>query len=157
MAKDLTDRGERRLPACRIRQLAGCTCTRGLASDLGNSCGWPPTHVFGRLPKTAGWQPALPSRWPGQITPHNPQLTTRLGYWNLSFFGACNLGFASSLHTAQKRRNTRTPRDQPPLRKRQRSVAARSPYFASAAELVKKPVSGLVALAVWRDSTRPIS
>ncbi len=51
----------------------------------------------------------------------------------------------------------KVPRDQPPLRKRQRSVAARSPYFASAAELVKKAVSGLVALAVWRDSTRPIS
>src|SRR4029077_1599046 len=50
--------GEHRLPACSIRQLAECTsCLRNVLRS----------EVRGRLPQTAGWQPALP-RTQGDLT-----------------------------------------------------------------------------------------
>jgi len=48
--------GERRLPACSSRQLAEMLLGRCKRIDPLMSCG-----VSGRLPETAGWQPALPS------------------------------------------------------------------------------------------------
>jgi hypothetical protein len=47
--------GERRLPACHVRQLAG------------HFFNWTIRHLaksaFGKLPNAAGWQPALPGKY----------------------------------------------------------------------------------------------
>src|SRR5437763_12852465 len=60
--------GERRLPACSVRQLAGRLRIR-LHKKIRGTRRFGPLFVRGNLPRTAGWQRALPDK---NLAPSEP-------------------------------------------------------------------------------------